>query len=145
MTPAYGGLQTIPNTVKNIGTTDLLLAWNTSYIAQAPEFTTNPVTGTIRRDQNIATTRLIVNADIVMASNRELTVTLYKNGVPTIWRASCSGSGTGRPVVLSLEALDYSDVPADYQLFAQTDAANTAVTISNAIFIANAVPVRTGV
>ena len=87
--------------------------------------------------------RIDINIDVEMAANRELTATLYKNGVATVWRAKVSGSGVGRPAILSLEAIDYSDVAATYELRVQADAAGTPVTYSNGIFAVAATPVRT--
>ena len=143
MTPAYGALQ-IPGPLgATVGTADQLMVWTSQYIAQGPEFTTDAATGKIVRTDGVATTRFSINVDVELVSNRELTATLYKNGVATVWRAKISGSGTGRPAVLSLEAIDYSDVPAEYQLYVQTDQAGTSVTYSNGIFLANVVPVRT--
>lgn len=143
MTPAYGAISIAGPLAATVGITDQLMVWSTTYVAQNPEFLTDPATGKITRDQAIVTNRISVNIDVEMATNRELTATLYKNGVPTVWRAKCSGSGAGRPAILSLEAIDYSDVAVEYQLYVQADAAGTAVTYSNGIFIVNAVPVRT--
>ena len=143
MTPAYGVLS-IPGPLgATVGLTDQLMVWSSTYIAQSPEYTTDPATGKITRAQTVTSNRIVVNIDVELAANRELTATLYKNGAPTTWRAKCSGSGTGRPAILSLEAIDYSDVAADYQLYVQADAAGTAVTYSNGIFVVSAVPVRT--
>ena len=143
MTPAYGALSTPGPLAATVGTVDQLMVWSSTYIAQSPEYTTDPATGKITRAQTIASNRISVNIDVDIASNRELTATLYKNGVATPWRAKCSGSGSGRPAILSLDAIDYSDVAVDYQLYVQTDVAGTAVTYSNGIFVVNAVPVRT--
>ncbi len=142
MTPAYGGLQILTNTVKNFGLANSLLDWSSTIVAQSPEFITNPSTGDIVRTAGPSTNRIIVNADVTLAANREITATLYKNGQPTTWRGSASGSGTGRPSVLSFEALDYSDVQAQYQIFCSCDAAGTAVTFANATFLVSVVPVR---
>ena len=143
MTPAYGALQTPGPLAATVGVTDQLMVWSSTYIAQSPEYTTDPATGKITRAQTVTSNRIVVNVDVELAANRELTATLYKNGAPTVWRSKCSGSGTGRPAILSLEAIDYSDVAANYQLYVQADVAGTAVTYSNGIFVVNAVPVRT--
>jgi len=143
MTPAYGAIATTGPFAQTVGLTDQLLPWQTTYIAQNPEFTTDPATGKVTRGQTVTSNRIVINVDVELAANRELTATLYKNGAPTVWRAKCSGSGTGRPAILSLEAIDYSDVAVDYQLYVQVDAAGTAVTLSNGIFVVSAVPVRT--
>ena len=143
MTPAYGALSIPGPLAATVGIVDQLMVWSATYVAQAPEYTTDPATGKITRAQTITSNRISVNIDVDLAANRELTATLYKNGVPTVWRAKCSGSGSGRPAILSLDAIDYSDVAADYQLYVQTDAAGTNVTYSNGIFVVNAVPVRT--
>ena len=142
MTPAYGALA-INTLAATVGVTDQLMVWQSTYVAQNPEYTADPATGKVTRAQTVTSNRIVVNVDVELAANRELTATLYKNGAPTTWRAKCSGSGTGRPAILSLDAIDYSDVVADYQLYVQADQAGTAVTYSNGIFVVNAVPVRT--
>ena len=143
MTPAYGAIAITGPLAATVGVADQLMVWQSSYIAQNPEFTTDAATGKVTRNQTVVSNRIAINVDVELAANRELTATLYKNGVATTWRSKVSGSGTGRPAILSLEAIDYSDVAADYQLYVQADQAGTAVTYSNGIFVVSAVPVRT--
>ena len=143
MTPAYAVLTTDAGVLKTFGVTDSLLTWTSVSIAQSPEYLADAATGKITRDQPVATNRISVNMDVELAANREILCTLYKNGAPTTWRAKASGSGTGRPAVLSLEALDYNAGPVEYQLYCQCDTAGTQVTVANAVFVASAIPVRT--
>lgn len=143
MTPAYGALSIPGPLAQTVGVVDVLMPWSATYVAQGPEYTTDPATGKVTRAQTVTSNRITVNIDVDLAANRELTATLYKNGVATAWRAKCSGSGAGRPAILSLDAIDYSDVAANYQLYVQADTAGTNVTFSNSIFVVNAVPVRT--
>ena len=141
VTVSYGILSS-PSLVQVVGSSDQLLPWVSTYLVQSPEFTTNPATGTIRRDQNIVVNEINVNIDLAMAANRECIMSLYANGVPTIWRAKAVGNGTTRPETISLVAVNYSAVPVNYQLFIQADAPGTSITFSNGVFAINSVPVR---
>ncbi len=142
VTPAYGILAITAPMAQVVGVTDQVLPWLSEYLVQAPEFTTTPATGIVRRTQNIVVNDIKINIDVEMATNRECLGTLYANGVATIWRGKVSGNGPGRPAVLSIEATNYSAVPVDYQLRVQCDQAGTPVTFSNGVFLVEAIPVR---
>ena len=141
MTPVYGILATPGPLVQSLTTVDQVVPWEQEYIAQLPEFTVNPATGTITRADGLCSNRVTVNVNAELAANREVEVTLYANGQPTVWQAKAIGSGSGRPSVISLEAIHYSDVPVSFQLKALVDQA-TSVTFSNGVFVVSAVPVR---
>ena len=142
-TPAYGAISIETGVARTFNITPSLLVWSTNYIAQSPEWTADAPTGKITRAQAVITNRISVNVDVELPANRELIATLYKNGVATTWRTKISGSGAGRPAVLSLEAIDYNATQAEYQLYCQCDADGVACTFSNGIFLGSVVPVRT--
>lgn len=142
VTPAYGVLSTT-SLAQVVGVTLQTLPWQATFIAQAPEFTTDPAAGIVRRDQSIISNRISVNIDVEIAANRECEAVLYANGVATPWRTKVSGNGTTRPESIQLEALHYSDIPVDYSVRVAADQAGTAMTFSNGIFLVSAVPVRT--
>ena len=141
MTPAYGVLATPGPLARSLTTVDQVLPWTSEYIAQKPEFSTDPATGAVIRNEAITSNRIYVNVDVELAANREVELTLYANNVATSWRTKAIGSGSGRPAVAALEAIHYSAVPVTYQLKALVDAATT-VTFSNGVFTVSAVPVR---
>jgi hypothetical protein len=141
MTPAYGVLATPGPLVRSLTTTDQVLPWQVEYIAQLPEFSTDPATGVVTRNQPVCSNRIYVNVDVELAANREVELTLYANDVATPWRTKAIGSGSGRPAIAALEAIHYSAVPVTYQLKALVDQA-TSVTFSNGVFTVSAVPVR---
>jgi hypothetical protein len=141
-TPAYGVLSTTAPVVQSLTTVDQKILWNTKYIEQIPEFTVRVApSADITRNEGPCTNHISVNVDVELAANREVEMTLYANGVATVWRAKASGSGSGRPVVLSMEAIHYSAVPVTYELRALVDTA-TSVTFTNGVFLVDVVPVR---
>ena len=143
MTPAYAVLSSLAATVRLANITPAALPWLVEDIAQLPEFTTNIATGIIRRDESIASTHVSVNLDIEGPNNTLIVAELYANGVPTNWRAAANCLGAGRPVVLSLEAIHYSAVPVNYQIYVRSDVNGVSITFSNGVFLCSVLPVRT--
>jgi hypothetical protein len=140
-TPAYGVLATPGPFARSLTTVNAVLPWQAEYLAQLPEYSTNPATGAITRNEAITSNRIYVNVDVELATNREVELTLFANGLATPWRTKAIGSGSGRPSVASFEAINYSAVPVTYQIQALVDTATT-VTFSNGVFVVTAVPVR---
>jgi hypothetical protein len=106
ISPAYGVLQrTSPNT-QNIGTTDALVVCNAAQDSNPAQTTTAVPASTIARAER-GMSQININLDVECATNREVTLTLYKDGAPTSWRVTTSGRGTGSPVGVGMIALDY--------------------------------------
>lgn len=144
MTPAYGGIQiTGAGLAQVLNIAPAPLVFQSELVAQLPEFATVPGTGTVRRQDTVTTNSISFNMDVQAPANRQVTATLYADGVATPWRGVVQGTGAADPVVLSFEATHYSAVPVNYQVFVNANANATSVTFSNAVFLVNAVPVRT--
>jgi len=141
ITPAYGALITSSPLVQSLTTVDQVLPWEGVYVAQEPEYSADHATGAVTRHDAPCMNRITVNVNVELAANREVEMTLYADNVATVWQAKAIGSGSGRPSVLSLEALHYSTAAITYQLKVLVDQA-TNVTFSNGIFVIAAVPVR---
>lgn len=141
ITPAYGVLQrTSPNT-QTVGTTDALVVFSGAQDSDPAQTTTAVPASTITRAER-GTSEININLDIECATNREVTLTLYKNGVATPFRITTSGRGSGSPVGVGMVAFDYADPAAVYDLRAKTDAAGTSVIFSNGLMLLSVVPVR---
>lgn len=144
MTPAYGGLAITGPLIQTFNNAPAVTTvWQNELTATAPEYTTTPATGTVTRSDGVCTNQITLNIDVELTVNRVIYATLYKNGVATAFRASATGRGAGNPSILSFDAIDYSAVPANYQIWCNTDASNTPVTFTNGVFLVRALPVRT--
>ena len=142
VSPAYAVLAQLTNNVRSLTTAPALLPWGEVYAVQNPEWTADAANGWVQRDGTIHTSRLTLNIDCEGAANRLVTATLYKNDVPTPFRATALLQGAGKPVTLTMATINYSDVTAKYQIYVQADSA-TSVTFFNGTFIGENVPVRT--
>jgi 2-phospho-L-lactate guanylyltransferase (CobY/MobA/RfbA family) len=138
--PAYGQLTILTPSTQALTTTPTILDFTGAGDSDPTETTSSIVSNTITRSDR-GTSRVVINVDIETASNREVTMILYKNGAPTSWRIMTSGSGTGSPVSVSLVAVDYADPAANYSVFVQTDAA-ASVIFNNGVFLLEIVPVN---
>lgn len=144
MTPAYGVLQINTTKVQQFNITPAtVMVWDIVSTVTAPPYTGDAATGKITRSDGVCTNQISFNVDVELANGRIVYATLYKNGVATPWRATATGRGAGNPSILSFEAIDYSAVPVDYQVFCNTDANTISVTFTNGVFMARALPVRT--
>lgn len=141
ITPAYGVLQrTTPNT-QTVGTTDALVVFDTAQDSDPAQTTSAVPASTITRAEK-GSSEININLDIETAANREVTLTLYKDGAATPFRVTTSGRGTGSPVGVGLIAFDYADPAAVYDLRAKTDQAGTSVIFSNGVMLLSVLPVR---
>ena len=144
MTPAYGALQINTTKVQTFNITPAVtMVWDVELVATPPQYTTDAATGAINRVDGVCTNQITFNVDVGLANGRVIFATLYKNGVATPFRATATGRGAGNPTILSFDAIDYSNVPATYQVFCTTDADTTPVTFTNGVFIARLLPVNT--
>src|SRR5574343_161661 len=139
--PAYGLLSRPNPTAQILNTSDAPVVFDVGYVSDVPDYTVAQATGTVTRLE-AGTTRITLNATIEAANGRLISLTLYKNGVATAWRASVTAQGAGKPVDMSIVALAYEGAQAIYQLQAKADTAGTSVTFSNMDMLAETVPVN---
>lgn len=138
--PAYGILSRPNSALQVLTPAEAPLVFDTVELSDVPDFSGTAATGTILR-LGKGTTRFAFGATLEAGSGREITVTLYKNGVATPWKATVNALGASRPVVFGFNGLDYEGVPATYQLRVDVDA-NTNANFSNMVFVAEVVPVN---
>lgn len=143
ISPAYAVMAIQPPATLNkaLTTTDSVVFFASNGAVTPADFTVDFATGNITK-LNPGTTRFSFTVDISLASNRQVTFTLYVNGVATPWAVSNQGDGTGNLQSLSMSGLFYLNEPnAVFQIFARGSAA-TNVTLSNAAFVCENVPVN---
>ena len=139
--PAYG-LVSRPNaTAQVVTSTDAPLVFDSGYVSDVPDFVATPATGTLQR-VDAGTTRMTLNATMEGANGRLVSMTLYKNGVPTAWKASVTLAGAGKPVDVSMYSLTYDGAPAAYQMRVKCDTASESISFSNMDFFAESIPVN---
>jgi hypothetical protein len=115
---------------------------NADITAGLGEFTANAATGLIHR--NIpGTLRFTFTADLLPAVNatRTLAFTIYKDGVPTVWRQSITTTALAITESVGFVALIYAAAAADYQMYVSADVA-TSFTFSAMTLVAEVVPVN---
>lgn len=140
--PSYGGIQTPgPRTVV-LGPANAPLAWDMGYAADTPEWQTDAVAGRVSRLDSDSSSRFTLNIDVELPASRQLYATLYKDGMPTLFRASITGRGMGQPVSLTMNAIDRAPLPADYQIYVRCNVTGTTVKFTNGIFLGEAIPAR---
>jgi hypothetical protein len=141
--PAYGLLIRSTGVSQAVTVAPAPLVFTLSDVtAGLGEFTGNATIGELAR--NIpGTVRLTFSADLLPASNatRTVTYTIYKNGVPTVWRQSVTTSATGVTESVSFVALIYADAAASYQMYVSVDVAQS-YTFSQMVWVAEVVPVN---
>lgn len=141
ITPAYGLLRRSTSNTQTVGTTDALVVFNVAQDSDPAQTTSAVPASTITRAEK-GSTEININIDVECATNREVTLTLYKDGAATPFRVTTSGRGAGSPVGVGMVAFDYSDPPAVFDLRAKTDAAGTSVIFNNGVMLLSVLPVR---
>jgi len=145
--PAYGGFaRTVPTTLPTVGTTPVVVPWQTTIAAQSPEFTAGtPAQGTVTRNDLAATTQFICQMSFSAPNNSITTVTVYINGQPSQFKASFTSGGTGDLHEINIVGVNYSTTAAVYEVRINTDVGTDSIDINSGSFLCSAVPVRTTV
>ena len=140
MRPAYGYLTLPGSNPLTAGLTPVIFAWTAQYDSTGQTVSSTVSNNIARQERGTCTLNFTV--DFVAPANRQLTFTLFKNGVATTWRQSAQGTGATDPVSISFTAVDYADPAATYDIRVQADAAGVSTTMSNAAFILAIDPVN---
>jgi hypothetical protein len=115
----------------------------TSVAATAGLFTNNLTVGATTRTLNGvagSTVQLIATGDIAGPNGNEVTVTLYKNGTPTLFKQTVTTSGAANRIGFNIIGFDYTMVDATYDLRASAPAGT--FTFNDVAIIAQSQPVR---
>ena len=104
--------------------------YTTATSSDINQLTASAPLGKISRAER-GTSTINFTMDIECATNRFITVTLYKNGVATPWRITVNGAGTGKPIGCLLTAIDYADPAAEYDVRLTADTAGDSTVINN--------------
>ena len=139
--PAYGYLSRSANVVQALTTTPSPLVMDTAALSPIVDYTLNAPLARIQRNE-AGTTNFTFTCDIQGSTNttRQVTFTLYKNGVATPWRQTVSLTTSTIVGGVSFPAIEYLNGVAQYQMMVSCDAAYS-VTFSNVVFVAETVPV----
>lgn len=142
MAPAYAALSISSAIAQAVTVSDTVMVFSAVRVAQAPEWTAAVPASTITNSApNV--TRVTFNVDILAATNRTLTFTLYANGVATPWTVSNQGDGTGNPQAVSMTAIHdgSADASTVYTMRVRADA-NASPSFENAVFVCENLPRR---
>jgi hypothetical protein len=141
--PSYAVINIVAGISKAVTTAYSTFAWATTYIAQAPDWTTSLASGTCQRSGGPATTRITFNADVVAPNNSITTFGLFVNGVETNFAVSNTSTSSTDRQSFSLAAIVYdTSATIQYQIQVKSTAAGNIV-ISNAVLACENVPVNT--
>lgn len=144
ISPAYGAFSTTAGAVIPLTNTPSRLPFQAVVVAQLPEFTLSaPAQGQITRNDGEATNTITFQIDFAAANNSVVTFRVYKNGVGTSYTAVRTSTGANDIADINVEATVYDPNPATYEIRASI-VPNGNITVNEALFIARADPVRTG-
>jgi len=141
--PAYGYVSQVAPVVQALIPTPKPLVMTASTLSPVVDFTCDPALCKVTRNDP-GMTNLTFTADIQGSANvtRQITFTLYRNGVATTWRTTKSITTATLTEGLTFSAIDYLNGVAEYQILVSSDA-NYSVSFSNAAPVAEVVPVWT--
>lgn len=120
-----------------------VFSWQSILEDPATDWTVSLASGNITREQGPATCRITFNIDVVAPNNIITSFALYRDGVLTPWAVSNTSTSGTDVQSFSLSALTFSsEVKPSYQIRVKTNA-NATITVSNAVFVCENVPVNT--
>jgi len=139
--PAYGYLSRSANVVQALTTTPSPLVMDTGSVSPIVDYTLTPALARIQRNEK-GVTNFTFTCDVLGSSNttRQVTFTLFRNGVATAWRQTVTLTTSTITEGVSFPAIEYLNGIAQYQLMVSCDAAYS-VTFSNVVFVAETIPV----
>jgi hypothetical protein len=141
--PAYGIL-TMSSTgitkVTNIA--PLALAWNTITRQDTPEFTMSAPAGSILRNSQNCSSRIICNVDVYGPQGKILTGVLGNNGVATGPKSTITCGGPTKPETLLIAGVVTMVANPLFQIFVNTDSDGVSFTFKDGVFAVENVPVR---
>jgi hypothetical protein len=144
MSPGYGALRLATQTLTLAPTPPVVIAPMTqSVAATAGLFTNNLTNGSTTRTLNGvtgSTVQLIATGDIAGGNGNEVTITLYKNGTPTLFKQTVTTSGAANRIGFNIIGFDYTMVDATYDLRAAAPAGS--FTFNDVAILAQSQPVR---
>jgi len=132
--PAYGYVFRVTGT-QVVGINDTPVVCDNSFSSAVTHYALTPATGTIHSLKN-GVNELCFKCSIDGSNGTGVTVTLYKNGVATPWRVSTTLAGSGNFQSISMNAIEYSGFPANYQVQIKIDAGSQALSINDILFLA---------
>lgn len=139
--PSYGYLYTGAAVGMHVSTNPEPLTFDLSYTTDPDEIEVFPDVGEVGRTDPGAN-RITIRVDMQMPTNREITIQLYKNGQPTIWKTTVGGGGVNRPVSAMLVAFVFDTEPASYTVRISADANSGQITIGNVHMLLEVIPVN---
>jgi len=143
ISPGYAYIVRPGPTVQAMTAVPAALVFDTATVTNSgqADYTANAAAGEIVRVER-GTTRLTFTADITPPtnSNSNLTFTLFKNGVATVWRVSVTLTAIAVKESVSMSMIDYNSSAAIYTMHASSNA-NGNYSFSEMELVAEVVPV----
>jgi hypothetical protein len=144
-TPMYGGLGIVSKSV-NLTTTPATLPFDSIISSYPPEADANPAAGTISRTLGAVagmTCNLSLNGIVEGPQGTEVIFQFYKNNAALPGKQTESTcEGPTKSVSLHWAGKDFGTVDATYKLMVSVSTGSASITIRNAEFIVDNVPVR---
>lgn len=148
ISPAYGIIKLASQVINLSAAQTVLAPFVTNHTQSAGYFLNNLLAGTITRTMGAvqgSRTLIVASGEISGANGREVTVRLFKNGVPLDFSATVTTTGATNVQSMTLSGFDFFlNPPADvvYDLRASSPGAAADFTFSNWTFVVQAQTVR---
>jgi hypothetical protein len=141
--PSYAAISIAAGISKAVTTTFSTFTWETTEIAQAPDWTVSLASGTVQRSGGPASTRITFNIDVVAPNNTVVTFALFVNGVEQVWAVSNTSTSATDVQSYAMSAISYdASATIQYQIQVKSTAAGNII-LSNAAMVCENVPVNT--
>jgi hypothetical protein len=145
--PAYGAINCTSVTESVTATPTVIAPFTAVIQVTASHFTTNLTAGQITRLKGTVglprvVDLIVVTGSVACGNNNAITVTLFKNGAPTIYAVTVTGRGAANPVAFNVVGLALTDGPGDVVYELRVSGEITTAEFTNLALIAQAQPVR---
>ena len=148
ISPAYGIMRLASQVLSLSGVQTILAPFVNNHTQSAGYFLNNLLNGTITRTLGAvqgSRTLIVASGEISGPNGREVTVRLFKNGVPLDFSATVTTTGTANVQSMTLSGFDFFLAPpvdVTYDLRASSPGAAANITFTNWTFVVQAQTVR---
>lgn len=148
ISPAYGIIRLTSQVLSLSGTQTPIAPFVNNHTQSAGYFTNNLLNGTVTRTLGAvqgSRTLIVASGEVSGPNGREVTVRLFKNGVPTDFSSTVTTTGSANVQSMTLSGFDFFlNPPADvtYDLRASSPGAAANITFTNWTFVVQAQTVR---
>lgn len=148
ISPAYGIIRLASQVMSLSSVQSVIAPFVNNHTQSAGYFSNNLAAGTVTRTLGSvqgSRTLIVASGEVSGPNGREVTVRLFKNGVPTDFSATVTTTGSANVQSMTLSGFDFFLAPptdVTYDLRATSPGAATSFTFTNWSFVVQAQTVR---